>query len=390
MQTLAPAVARPITGGPMRLRGARITLQLTALALVVWLLVLPQLRGSSHSLRLLWDLDTGWVPLALIAELASLTSYTLATRTMLAKAVRPRYRDVMCIDLSSIALGHCLPDGGAAGTALCWRLLVKSGVPSGDAAFAKLAQGLGSAVTLQFLLFTSLVAGAWDHGFTRWSIAPTAMAGVYLSAVIALLLALRRPRFRDTLAGCVARIPRVGLAFANRVGQLYERYLESHIRGATRDYRRLAVAAAWSFGNWALDFIALYASLTAYGAHVGLEGVAVAFAIACFGTWLPITPSGLGVTEGLMIPALIAFGSARVPAVLGVLTWRAIAYWMPIPLGAVAYSALHLGRRRTPAPAGVPSSYSRPSREPSNGTNSSIASPCTTTTKVIAASIEMS
>lgn len=329
----------------MRSRGLRLGLQLAVLALVVWLLVFPQLRGSSHSLRLLWDLDTAWVPLALLAELASLTAYTLATRTMLAKPIRPPYRKVMAIDLSSIALGKCLPDGGAAGTALCWRLLVKNGVPRGDAAFAKLAQGLGSAVTLQFLLFTSLVAGAWGHGFTNWSIAPTVMAGVSLTVVTALILSLRRARFREAVAAMVSRIPRVGKSVAGRMSQLYARYLDAHVRGATRDRRRLAAAGAWSFGNWALDFTALYASLTAYGAHVGLEGVAVAFAIACFGTWLPITPSGLGVTEGLMIPALIAFGSHRIPAVLGVLTWRAIAYWLPIPLGALAYSTMHLGRR---------------------------------------------
>jgi uncharacterized protein (TIRG00374 family) len=351
METLAPSVpVGPITGGSVRSRSVRIALQLSALGLVVWLLVYPQLRGSSHSLRLLWDLDTGWVPLALVAELASLTAYTLATRTMLTKAVRPPYPRVMAIDLSSIALGHCLPDGGAAGTALCWRLLVRNGVPSGDAAFAKLAQGLGSAITLQFLLFTSLVAGAWGHGFTSWSIAPTAMAGVCLVVIAIVIMSLRRAAFRLAIAGLVARIPRVGKSVASRISQLYERYLDAHIRGAARDRRRLAVAAAWSFGNWALDFTALYASLTAYGAHVGLEGVAVAFAIACFGTWLPITPSGLGVTEGLMIPALIAFGSPRIAAVLGVLTWRAIAYWLPIPLGAVAYSALHLRRRGEPGP----------------------------------------
>jgi uncharacterized protein (TIRG00374 family) len=353
METLlATGQSMPATtaASMLRSRAVRIGLQLAVLGLVVWLLVFPQLRGSSHSLRLLWDLDTAWVPLALLAELASLTAYTLATRTMLAKSVRPPYRRVMAIDLSSIALGKCLPDGGAAGTALCWRLLVKNGVPSGDAAFAKLAQGLGSAVTLQFLLFTSLVAGAWGHGFTNWSIAPTAMAGVCLVAVTILIVSLRRAGFRDAVAALVARIPRVGKSVALRLKALYARYLDGHIRAAGRDRRRLAAAAAWSFGNWALDFVALYASLTAYGAHVGFEGVAVAFAIACFGTWLPITPSGLGVTEGLMIPALIAFGSHRIPAVL---TWRAIAYWLPIPLGAVAYSALHLRRRPQPVPEGL-------------------------------------
>jgi uncharacterized protein (TIRG00374 family) len=112
----------------------------------------------------------------------------------------------------------------------------------------------------------------------------------------------------------------------------------------------MAQAAGWSMINWGLDFVALYASLTAFDADIRLEGVAVAFAIACFGTWLPITPSGLGVTEGLMIPALIAFGSPQAAAVLGVLTWRAIAYWLPIPIGALAYTALHLGRAVAPPP----------------------------------------
>ena len=82
----------------------------------------------------------------------------------------------MCIDQAAIALGHCLPDGGAAGTALSWRLLVKNGVPSGDAAFAKLAQGLSSAVMLYFLIFTTLVVGGYDGGYSAWTIAPLVLA----------------------------------------------------------------------------------------------------------------------------------------------------------------------------------------------------------------------
>jgi uncharacterized protein (TIRG00374 family) len=110
----------------------------------------------------------------------------------------------------------------------------------------------------------------------------------------------------------------------------------------------LLSVAGWSATNWSLDALALWSSLRACGAHPGLEALAVAFAIACFGTWLPITPSGLGLSEGLMIPALIAAGSPRVAVALGVLTWRAIAYWLPIPLGATAYAAhrVGLGRRR--------------------------------------------
>jgi uncharacterized protein (TIRG00374 family) len=331
----------------------RLGVQLGILGVVVWRLILPKLRGSSNALPLLWDLDGPWVPLALAAEVGSLIAYTLGTRAMLAAHVRPPYRRVACIDLSSIALGHCLPDGGAAGTALSWRLLVKSGVPGSDAAFAKFAQGLGSAMMLYLLLFTSLVAGGYDGGYTKWSIAPMAVAGTALAVVTLVILAVRRPGFRERFSRSLARIPRVGGVVASRVGTLYERHLEDHIRTASRDRLRLLQAAGWSLTNWALDFIALYASLTAFDADIRLEGVAVAFTIACVGTWLPITPSGIGITEGLMIPALIAFGSPQSAAVLGVLTWRAIAYWLPIPLGAAAYTALHLDRRMPRAvPAG--------------------------------------
>jgi uncharacterized protein (TIRG00374 family) len=256
----------------------------------------------------------------------------------------------MCIDLSSIALGHCLPDGGAAGTALSWRLLVKNGVPSSDAAFAKFAQGLSSAVMLYTLLFTALIVGGYDGGYSKWTIGPLALATVALLAVAFVINSLRRPGFRDRVAAKIARVPRIGARVAHRVGHLYDSHLDIHVRGAFRDRRRMAHAAGWSMTNWALDFLALYASLSAFDADIRLEGVAVAFAIACFGTWLPITPSGLGVTEGLMIPALIGFGASQSAAVLGVLTWRAIAYWLPIPIGAVAYTALRIGRR-TPVPA---------------------------------------
>lgn len=336
----------------MRLRRLRIAAQFGMLGVVVWLLIVPKLRGSSGSLKLLWDFDSPWVGFAFIAEIASLLAYTFATRTMLSRAVRPPYRRVMCIDLSSIGLGHCLPDGGAAGTALCWRLLVKNGVPSGDAAFAKFVQGLSSAVMLYLLIFTCLVVGGFDGGYTKWSIAPLAVAGIALCMAMLVVYTVGRPGFRVRFSQQLARIPRVGHAIANRVSTLYERYLETHIHGASRDWRRILQAAFWSLGNWALDFVALYASLAAFDANVRLEGVTVAFAIACFGTWIPITPSGIGVTEGLMIPALIAFGAPQADALLGVLTWRAIAYWLPIPLGAVAYGALHLDRRipRGPAP----------------------------------------
>ncbi len=148
--------------------------QVLALVLVTWLLVVPQLRGSTHSLHLLFHAGSSWILVALMAELASLGSYSLLTRAMLPRKTRPPIERVMCIDLSAIALGHCLPDGGTAGTALSWRLLIAEGVPASDAAFAKVAQGLGSAIVLHALLLGSYAIGFTLSGFSRWVVAPAA------------------------------------------------------------------------------------------------------------------------------------------------------------------------------------------------------------------------
>jgi hypothetical protein len=313
---------------------------MVALGLAVWLLVLPQLRGSTHSLHLLFRVNSPWLVVALVAEIGSLGLYALVTRSMLDPSTRPPLQRVMRIDLSAIALGHCVPDGGAAGTALCWRLLVGSGVPSADAAFAKLAQGLGSAVILQMLLLASYVAGATTGGLTRWVVAPAAVAIVLLAVFGLFVSCLRRHSFRLAVHRGLSRIPRYGPRVAQWTVGVYRRHMVEQLRAAVGEPRKLALASSWAAGNWALDGLALWASLHAYGNSVGLEGIAVAYGVQALATWLPITPSGLGISEGLMIPALITFGATRSVAVLGILTWRLLAYWLPIPLGAIAYGSL--------------------------------------------------
>jgi uncharacterized protein (TIRG00374 family) len=227
-------------------------------------------------------------------------------------------------------------------------MLTNEGVPGGDAAFTKFAQGLASALTLYALLLTALVSGGVLSGFGRWNLPLIAIAGTLVMVFVGFAIAIRRPGVRQAVERSVRRIPRVGATVAERTSSFYDRHLEAPVRNATREPRRLFSVAFWSAINWSLDATALWLALRACGAHVGLAALAVAFGIACFGTWLPITPSGLGVSEGLMIPALIAFGAPQVGAALGVLTWRAIAYWLPIPLGAAAYGAhqIERGRRR--------------------------------------------
>lgn len=342
----------------LRRRSVIIPAQVVVLGLAVWLLVVPQLQRSGTSLSVLFDVDNGWIPVAAAAELLSLGAYALTTRSMLPRASRPGLLRVLRIDLSSIALGHCLPDGGVAGTALSWRLLVAAGVPSAEAVFAKLAQGVVAFVVLMTLLLGSFGFGLITTSFGRWNTLPVAACAAVLFVVLCLIALSRRQAVRRALYRTIHRLPRYGPRVATLLARLYHRHAVQQVRGTFTAPRHVLLTAGFAAANWALDGIALWACVAAYGPSVGITGLAAAFAIQAFAAWLPLTPSGLGISEGLMIPALIAFGASGTSAVLGVLTWRVLAYWLPMPIGAVAYGSLQVRRKhadvQVPAPQPEP------------------------------------
>ena len=55
---------------------------------------------------------------------------------------------------------------------------------------------------------------------------------------------------------------------------------------------------------------------------------------------LPVTPGGVGIVEGVLVPTLVASGASTQAALVGVLGWRLISYWLPIPLGALTWLTL--------------------------------------------------
>lgn len=55
---------------------------------------------------------------------------------------------------------------------------------------------------------------------------------------------------------------------------------------------------------------------------------------------MPITPGGIGVVEGVLISTLLGFGVPGGIAVLGVVSWRLIQYWAPIPVAGLCYLSL--------------------------------------------------
>jgi hypothetical protein len=170
-------------------------------------------------------------------------------------------------------------------------------------------------------------------------IAAAAGAGFFVLVGIAAAVVVRgHPRWSDPIEEAGTRLgawlqPRLAKAGGELVAFLVDR-------------RRTARATAFGLANWLLDATCLYVCLAAYGGpHLRPEVVLTAYGFANLLGLLPLTPGGLGLVEGSLIPLLIALGTPTGDAVLGVLTWRVFQFWLPVPVAACCYLWLRLTRR---------------------------------------------
>jgi uncharacterized membrane protein YbhN (UPF0104 family) len=106
-----------------------------------------------------------------------------------------------------------------------------------------------------------------------------------------------------------------------------------------RDWRLLGAPAWWGF-----EIGVLWACFRAFGSAPPLTVIWMAYFVGMLGNLLPV-PGGIGGVEGGMIGALVAFGVDFNLAVLAVLAYRGISFWLPTIPGLVAYLQL----RRTVA-----------------------------------------
>jgi uncharacterized protein (TIRG00374 family) len=74
----------------------------------------------------------------------------------------------------------------------------------------------------------------------------------------------------------------------------------------------------------------------------GFGPLAVAYGAANIASAIPITPGGLGVIEVTLVAITVGFGAPRATAVIAVLGYRVVNYWLPLLPGAAAYLRLRL------------------------------------------------
>jgi uncharacterized protein (TIRG00374 family) len=309
--------------------------------LVIEYLVVPELIGASHNLSLLERLNLGWLIAGIAFEAASLGAYAMLTYTLLPRH-RPSISRLLRIDLSTTAVGHLVPGGSAASAGLGYRLLTSSGVTGTDAGFTMATQGMGSAVLLNVMLWLALVVSIPFAGFHPIYIVVALLGMIALLAFAALIYTFTRGE--ESAKRFVARIERiVPRVKPDQIEAVLLRIGDSlRALGQSRERRNSAIV--WAIANWLLDAASLWSFLAALGKYVNPVELFAAYGIANVLAVIPITPGGLGFVEASLPLVLTSFGVVKNVSLLGVLGWRLVNFWLPIPVGALCYVSLRVPR----------------------------------------------
>ena len=318
--------------------------QLLLLAFVVIHFVLPQVPKVRDALPLFGSIDLPLVLLAVAFEAASICSYTKLTASLIPRGQQPGFFTLLRIQLSTLAISHVVPGGSAAGGALGFRLLTKNGLRGTDAAFVMATQGMGSAVVLNILLWVGLVISIPLRGYNPLY-AFAAVLGVLLIggfSTLVVLLVRGQARAARIMRAASRRLPFLD---EDTVHEVVLR-LAGRLQTVARQPALVRRAVLWDVGFWLCTATALWLFVSAFGHRVPIYGLIVAFGLAYVMAALPITPAGLGVVEVVLVSLLTFFGAPVGAATLGVVLYRLVNFWLPIPLGALAYLSLQVDEVR--------------------------------------------
>jgi uncharacterized membrane protein YbhN (UPF0104 family) len=313
--------------------------------------VLPKLAGVGTTLHHLENGNGWWIAIGVVLELLSFAGYVVLFRAVFVGRPRaPRqpgpigWNESYQITMAGLAATRLFATAGAGGIALTAWALRRSGmearlVACRMVAFVVLLYAVyaGSVLLDGIGLGTGLFAGGGSFALT---IVPAIAAAVLMAVVGAMAM----------LPGDIERRLGRWASGSGRVAHWVARAVtvpalaSSGVRTAIELIRErdpgLLGAVAW----WGFDISVLWAMFHAFGSPPPFTVIWMSYFIGMLGNLLPL-PGGLGGVEGGMIGAFAAFGVSLDLAVLAVLAYRAISFWLPTIPGTVAYFQL----RRTVA-----------------------------------------
>ena len=313
----------------------------------------PKIVGLEDTLRRIGDATWYWVVVAVAFNVVAFAAYVALFRGVLGGArddevhrrldVRASYQ----VTMAGLAATRIFSAAGVGGIVLTYWALRKAGMPPRRSACRMVAFlvlmysiYLSALVLFGILLRTGVLPGNAPFGAT---VVPAGFAAAVIGVFLLVALIPRDVERRMArFAGGYRRV-----RFATRLASgpatlaIGVRTAIAYLRHPTRG----ALAVGGAVGFWGANIGVLWASFEAFGGDVPFAVLVQGFFVGMAANLIPSPAGGIGSVDAGMIAAFALFdvpGAVIFPAVL---TYRVIAFWLPIPPGVVAYFQL----RRTVA-----------------------------------------
>jgi len=209
-------------------------------------------------------------------------------------------------------------------------------------------------IVFGILLRTGVLPGDNPVGGT---IVPAALAAVAIGllGLVALIPGDFERRLRDFSRGYRRARFATRLASGPATLAMGVRTAIDYLRHPSRG----ALAISGAVGFWAANVAVLWASFEAFGGDVPFGVLVQGFFVGMTANLVPSPAGGVGSVDAGMIGAFVLFGVDKEIVFPAVLTYRVIAFWLPIPPGLVAYFQLRRTVSRWEEERGVYTSESK-------------------------------
>jgi len=318
------------------------------LAVAAIYFVFPMVVGLDDALERLGEATWYWIVVAILFNLGAFAAYVALFRGILGGRSHDelhRRLDVKAsyeITMAGLAATRLFSAAGAGGIVLTYWALRKAGMERRRSACRMVAflvltysVYLVALVVFGVLLRTGVLPGDNPVGGT---IVPAAIAGavMLILGLVALIPGDVERRLQE-----MTRQGR-GVKLAERLVTV-PATLATGVRTAL-DYighpSRGALAVSGAIGFWAANIGCLWASFEAFGGDVPFAVLVQGFFVGMAANLIPSPAGGVGSVDAGMIGAFVLFGVDSGIVFPAVLTYRVIAFWLPIPPGIVAYFQL--------------------------------------------------
>ncbi len=332
------------------------------LLLVAIYVLVPRLFDLQDALGKIGDGNPVWIALGVVFCIAMFAAYVALFRGVVGeRVIHLEWGESYQITMAGLAATRLFSAGGAGGILLTYWALRKAGMERRQSVCRMVAflvvlysVYLLAIVVFGVLLRTGVLSGEAPLSGT---IIPAALAAVAI--VIGILLTLLPDDFER----------RIERHTSGRFGKVAKRLATAPATFAqgtrtsitfVRDPSSGAMAFGGAIGFWGANIAILWASFHAFDVSVPLGVVIQGFFLGMVANLIPFAPGGVGAVDAGMIGAFVLFGVPSAEVFAAVLTYRVIAFWLPIPPGIIAFFQLRKtvsrweseGRER-PEPVGV-------------------------------------